>query len=297
MQPKWTSYRKSDHFEDAVCFPRGCQEQYLAHPGHAKSSLDERGIFLSGISRFVTPYVVQRRNPGYHVVLLSTAGSGELLTDGQKKELKRGDLLIAPSHCEYTYKAKSDWSCVWFHLADETEWSHFLPRKVVLLESRSTDFLSVIANQYLAERQSRLPDSQSALQSLADLIVLLLDRELRQLPQSRKDVDIRKRINQLWQTVHGNLNFPWTTDNLARQAGISPAQFNRVVKRFQKSTPMAVVTNYRMQRAREMLSYTDHTLEAIAASVGYETAFSFSRAFKRHAGKSPNDFRKAMLKD
>lgn len=297
MPPKWTSYRKGDDFEDAVCFPRGCQEQYLAHPGHARSSLEERGIILSGISRFVTPYVVQRRNPGYHVVLLSTAGSGELTTEGSHFELKRGDLLIAPSHSEYTYKAKSDWSCVWFHLADETEWAHVLPCKVVLLESRSIDFLSVVANQYLAERQSRLPDSQSALQALADLIVLLVDRELRQLPQSRKDGEIRNRIDLLWQTVHANLAFPWTTDNLARRAGVSPAQFNRVVKRFQKATPMAVVTNYRMQRAREMLTYTDHTLEAIAASVGYETAFSFSRAFKRHAGKSPNDFRKAMQKD
>ncbi len=297
MSPKWTSYRKGEDFEDAVCFPRGCSEQYLAHPGHARSSLDERGIFLSGISHFVTPYVVQRRNPGYHVVLLTTDGIGELLTNGTKCDLKRGHLLIAPSQSEYSYKAKGNWSCVWFHLADETGWAHMLPREVVLLESRSLDFLSVIANQYLAERRSRLPDSQSALQALADLIVLSVDRELWQLPQSRKDGDIRNRIDQLWQMVHANLAFPWTTDNLARQARVSPAQFNRIVKRFQKATPMAIVTNYRMQRAREMLTYTDHTLEAIAASVGYETAFSFSRAFKRHAGKSPNDFRKTTQKD
>ena len=297
MPPKWTSFRRGDDFEDAVCFPRGCQEQYLAHPGHARSSLEDRGIILSGISRFAAPYIVQRRNPGYHVVLLTTSGSGELYTDSATHELKRGDLLIAPSQSEYSYKAKGNWSCVWFHLVDNTEWAQVLPREVVMLEARSIDFLSMIATQYLAERQSRLPDSQSALQSLADLIVLLLDRELRQLPQSRKDADIRQRIDELWKAVHGNLAYPWTTDKLAKQAGLSSAQFNRIVKRFQKATPMSVVTNYRMQRAREMLSFTEHTLEAIAASVGYETAFSFSRAFKRYTGKSPSNFRKAMQKE
>ena len=294
MPPKWTSYRKGDDFEDAVCFPRGCQEQYLAHPGHSRSSLDDRGIFLSGISHFITPYIVQRRNPGYHVVLLTMAGSGILTAEGQTSELKRGDLLVAPSKSEYSYKAKEKWSCVWFHLADDTEWAQVLPRKVVLLQSRYVDLLSVIANQYLNERRSRLPDSNSALQAFADLIVLLVDRELRQLPQSREDVDMRSRIDQLWKKVHANLAFPWTTDVLSSQAGMSSAHFNRIVKRFQKATPMAVVTNYRMQLAREMLSFTEHTLEAIAASVGYETAFSFSRAFKRHVGKSPNDFRKAI---
>lgn len=183
---------------------------------------------------------------------------------------------------------------MWFHLADDTEWAKVLPRNVVLLQSHYVDLLSVIANQYLNERRSRLPDSHSALQAFADLIVLLVDRELRQLPQSREDADMRSRIDQLWKKVHANLAYPWTTDVLASQAGMSPAHFNRMIKRFQKTTPMAVVTNYRMQVAREMLSFTEHTLEAIAASVGYETAFSFSRAFKRHVGKSPNDFRKAI---
>lgn len=295
--PKWTSYRKGADFEDAVCFPRGCQEQYLVHPGHARSSLEKRGIFLSGISRFVAPYLVQRRNPGYHVLLLSTGGTGELFAESKRITVKRGDLIIAPSHSEYAYKAKGSWNCVWFHVSDDTEWERVLPAQVTVLESRYLDLMAVITNQYMSERQGRLPDSQSALESLADLIVLLLDRELRQLPHKRKDMDIRKRIDQLWKQVHSNLAHPWTTRSLAAEAGMSPAQFNRIVRRFQRATPMAIVTNYRMARAREMLTFTDHTLEAIAMSIGYETAFSFSRAFKRHVGKSPNDFRKAFQKE
>jgi AraC-like DNA-binding protein len=139
-----------------------------------------------------------------------------------------------------------------------------------------------------------MADSHAALEAYANLIVLLLDRELRQVRHSRKTSDLRSRIERGWGEVCSDLAFPWTVEILADKAGMSTSQFNRVVKRFHKMTPMAVVTNYRMQRAAEMLISTDHTLEAIAASIGYETAFAFSRAFKRHEKVSPSEFRKGL---
>lgn len=294
MAERWTSHRIGDGFEDAVCFPRGCREQYLVHPEHSHSSLGDKGVFLSGISHFVKPYAVQRVNPGYHVLLLSVGGAGGLKTGQKHRSLKQGDLLVAPMKSSYRYEANGEWSCVWFHLAADTAWSSVLPDDIVVVAARHADFISSLSEQYLTERKNRLVDSNSAEQALANLIVLFIDRELRQLPLRRKDQEIRRRIEQVWQDVVTNLAYPWTTEGLARDASMSASQFNRYVKLFHKATPMTVVLNYRMQRAREMLSFTDHRLEAIAANVGYETAFAFSRAFKRHVGKSPSDFRKGI---
>jgi hypothetical protein len=92
--PKWTSYRKTADSLDAVCFPRGCREQYLVHPGQPLSSLAARGNLLSGISNYVEPFYVQRRNPGFHVVLLTLAGTGELLTQERTAELNRGNRWV-----------------------------------------------------------------------------------------------------------------------------------------------------------------------------------------------------------
>lgn len=297
MADKWTSYRSGNDFEDAVCFPRGCREQYLVHPEHSHSSLADRGVFLSGISHFVDPYTVQRSNPGYHVLLLSVGGIGDLLVDGKHRSLQQGDLLLAPMNSRYRYEADGQWSCVWFHLAADTAWSAVLPDDVVVVGARHVDIISSLTDQYLTERKNRMVDSHSAEQALANLIVLFIDRELRQLPLRRKDQETRLRIEQVWQEVVANLAYPWTAEGLARKASMSASQFNRHVKLFHKATPMAVVLNFRMQRAREMLSFTDHTLEAIAANVGYESAFAFSRAFKRHVGKSPSDFRKGIRED
>lgn len=294
MADRWTSHRIGDDFEDSVCFPRGCREQYLVHPEHSHSPLGNKGVFLSGISHFVKPYTVQRSNPGYHVLLLTVAGTGNLRLGRKQRSLKEGDLVVAPMQSSYRYEASKEWSCVWFHLAPDTPWSTILPDDIVVVGSQNANIIASLTEQYLTERKNRLVDSHSAEEGLANLIVLFIDRELRQLPLRRKDQEIRRRIEQVWQDVVTNLAHPWTTEALARAANMSASQFNRYVKLFHKATPMAVVLNYRMQRAREMLSFTDHTLEAIAANVGYETAFAFSRAFKRHVGKSPSDFRKGI---
>lgn len=251
---------------------------------------------MSGISHFVPPYLVHRRNPGYHVVMLSLTGKGELRANGRDSLLERGDILVAPSNpeAEYVVRAQDDWSCVWFHLADSAAWTKGLPAKVTVVHTRYVELLATITEQYLIERASRFPDTQAALEAYASLIVLILDREIRQLRSDRRETELRSKIEQTWETVCADLAYPWTTSHLARTAAMSTSRFTRGVKQIHKTTPQAVLLNYRMQRARDMLSFTNYTLEAIAANVGYETAFALSRAFKRHCGVSPDDFRRSI---
>lgn len=47
----------------------------------------------------------------------------------------------------------------------------------------------------------------------------------------------------------------------------------------------------RMEHALEFLKNPNLSIQQIAANVGYENAFNFSRAFKSQYGVSPNHFR------
>jgi len=57
-------------------------------------------------------------------------------------------------------------------------------------------------------------------------------------------------------------------------------------------TPLAHLRTLRLQAAMRLLAHTTHSLEHVAQTVGYQDAFSFSKAFKREAGLSPRDFRR-----
>ena len=88
---------------------------------------------------------------------------------------------------------------------------------------------------------------------------------------------------------------PWTIDDLAGRTAVSRATMSRRFTSLVGDPPLAYLTRWRMDLAARWLRETDEPLESIAASVGYSSAFAFSRAFSRSRGHSPTAYRRATL--
>lgn len=58
------------------------------------------------------------------------------------------------------------------------------------------------------------------------------------------------------------------------------------------TTPVEYITKLRMEKAKELLKYTDYSVLQIAEQVGYQFNSSFTRAFKEQEGVSPAQFKK-----
>ncbi|HVW29109.1 MAG TPA: AraC family transcriptional regulator [Polyangiaceae bacterium] len=84
----------------------------------------------------------------------------------------------------------------------------------------------------------------------------------------------------------------WTVEKLARAVGLSRAAFARRFEAVTRAAPLRYLTRQRMLLAAELLRDSDASLAEIAARVGYESEFAFSRAFKRHHGLPPGVFRR-----
>ena len=54
---------------------------------------------------------------------------------------------------------------------------------------------------------------------------------------------------------------------------------------------MDYIENYRMERAHELLLHTNLSITEIYGKVGYNSAQSFRRAYKRITGVTPNSAR------
>ncbi|MEU4313350.1 AraC family transcriptional regulator [Nocardia sp. NPDC024068] len=83
----------------------------------------------------------------------------------------------------------------------------------------------------------------------------------------------------------------WTVADLAHEAGASRAALARRFTELVGESPMAFLTEWRLDLAADLLQGTDDTVEAIARRVGYGSAFALSTAFKRQFGVSPRDHR------
>jgi len=90
--------------------------------------------------------------------------------------------------------------------------------------------------------------------------------------------------------IHDSVNRPWTVESLAAAAGMSRSAFAARFKELLGQTPLEYVTEWRMQKAMQLLEQRDKKLIDVARSVGYESDAAFSKAFKRVVGASPGEY-------
>jgi len=104
-----------------------------------------------------------------------------------------------------------------------------------------------------------------------------------------------RQIGAALRCVHENVKSPWTVQSLAAAAGMSRSAFASRFKELLGQIPLDYVTDWRMQKATQLLNQQDKKLAEIAQSVGYESEDAFSKAFKRVVGVAPAEYRRNGL--
>lgn len=92
--------------------------------------------------------------------------------------------------------------------------------------------------------------------------------------------------------VHDHLSRRWTTEILAREAGLSRSAFADRFTRVVGEPPMGYVTRLRLEQATTQLAESTNSIARIASDIGYESEAAFNRAFKREYGIPPTSWRK-----
>jgi AraC family transcriptional regulator of adaptative response / methylphosphotriester-DNA alkyltransferase methyltransferase len=82
-------------------------------------------------------------------------------------------------------------------------------------------------------------------------------------------------------------------DDIARRVASSRRQLQRAYAEIGKTTFRDYLTHVRMERAAELLATRMFTVREVANRVGYRQPAQFAKAFRRHRGVSPSDFRAA----
>jgi AraC-like DNA-binding protein len=128
-------------------------------------------------------------------------------------------------------------------------------------------------------------DSSTAAHVVADLVLMLL----RDRTESPMDQVVRSATSYL---LENYAEPDVSLGGMAAMLGISPSQLSRRFRAAHGVTPVAYLRNLRLQKARDLLSTTGVTLQAIAEQTGYRSAFYLSRVFTAQTGSSPSQYRR-----
>jgi AraC-like DNA-binding protein len=91
--------------------------------------------------------------------------------------------------------------------------------------------------------------------------------------------------------IHGQPQRPWTVGGLAAEVAMSRSAFAARFHELVGEPPMRYLIRARLGHAAGLLHTTNVSLAEIARRSGYESEFSFSRAFKRVFGVPPGAYR------
>ena len=83
-------------------------------------------------------------------------------------------------------------------------------------------------------------------------------------------------------------------DDIARRVASSRRQLQRAYAEIGNTTFRDHLTKVRMQRAAEMLGTRGLTVREVAHRVGYRQPAQFAKAFRRHLGVAPSDYRSGL---
>jgi len=95
------------------------------------------------------------------------------------------------------------------------------------------------------------------------------------------------------ETIHARIGEALSVSMLSSIAGLSRSHFSHAFRASVGRTPHAHIVRLRIERAMKLLIETDVPLSEIALATGFSDQAHFSNKFRRAAGMTPTQWRKA----
>ncbi|RCW48487.1 helix-turn-helix domain-containing protein [Paenibacillus prosopidis] len=106
---------------------------------------------------------------------------------------------------------------------------------------------------------------------------------------SLRGVKVVDKVKEYIHTEYSNPNL--TIDDLVKQTGMTKNHVRKIFNDLCGETISQYLSNYRFEKAKELLIQTDYPAVKISEMVGIANSNYFYVSFKRYAGKSPQHYR------
>lgn len=200
-------------------------------------------------------------------------------------ELDERHVILAPKNCEYHLDVIDD---AIFPVIDFELYSGFFDDVYVFEISEARTFYHNYINmekQYMSDSASR---ELMGLSNLYDLTA--------RINGYGREINKYKIIEDAEEYLEKNVFAEGVNiAEIAEKSNISEVYFRRLFKEKYNISPHEYINQQRIKKAKELLLYDNFNISEIAQACGYNSIYSFSRAFKTIVGLSPSDFKSKYI--
>jgi len=272
--------------------------------GHSARHILVSGLYPTDVGWYPqAQHHFRRRETGaaQHILILCIRGNGWYEMGGARRALHRNQALLIPAGLPHTYGAseREAWSIHWLHfLGDDAPYFFTLLRKdnpvvpvapalVPKLEALFADAANALAGGFT--QQAII----CAAQAMRHLLGLLFFSNRAFHPRTK--APSAETMESALLLMRERVDALVTVAELARCTRLSGTHFSRLFRQHTGFAPMEYFIHLKMQRACRFLTLTPLSVKEIAARIGYDDPYYFSRVFRRVMGTPPAAYRQAKL--
>ncbi len=286
-------YSKSEGFrgQRMIVLPNAIRTRLCSNPLTRHFHITDIGYFPRAGGHFRR----RRQGAAEHIFIYCVDGGGWIEIQDSLIELKPNQYIILPKHMEHAYGAGDEdpWSIYWLHyegdIADELyrrhkekgNWASPVPFSADRISTFNTifgilgsyniesglEYANIMGFQFISSFVLNDPDQSLKSGRSKDLGQAILDYLQEHLDKPVRIKEIADHFK--YSPVHIYTHFKQKT-------GYSLVQFSNLKK---------------IQKACELLSYSNHRIKEISYMTGFEDQLYFSRLFKKYMGISPSTYR------
>jgi AraC-like DNA-binding protein len=257
-------------------------------------------IIWAGVSEWGPRQSFVRSGKNEYTVELVLGGEGFLEINEEQHALAAGDafLLHPDDYCRYYTGPSGRWRKVYVVLRPEGAAALFERLKLakvwhIHLAGHAFRRSRALFHEIIASLRARRPGFLEHASALAyELLVIAAHATPVTSAVSSHPLPVQQAIRY----AEAHLSEPLTVAALAAAAGCSRQHLTTLFARHLRRGVIEWVTSLRMRHARHLLETTNTRILAIADAAGYQDPLHFSRAFKRHVGVSPRQYRANVRK-
>ncbi len=247
----------------------------------------------------------------YLEIAFVLSGAGRYRIEGEVYEVQEGDLLIfnpGVKHQALFVKEYEVPTTEFFVGCSDIQFAGFpanflpIPNGAYMLHTTGElrQKLFKICSSMEAEKAVRREGKYFMLKAYLMQMLLLIIREQCEPVTSTggyvfESMNRKYVVEQLVNYLDDHYNEKVSLDQIAEFMYLSPFYISIIFKRETGDTPIRHLINIRLEKAKELLeSGYVGSIQEVAAMVGYDDAYHFSKLFKKHYGITPSQAKKGI---
>lgn len=250
----------------------------------------------AGYFRTSPPYFTERANLNSFLIIYTLSGEGQLRYHENSYSLLPGTTtwIHCMEHHFYKCLPGQEWEFLWLHFHGPSALGYFEEYQkngLHVLDGLDGFFMESTMQRILSLSQKKNRHSEIL---VSGLITELLTQILVQ--NSSKNLEsgfLPSYLQAILKEMDVRFQEPLTLDFLSQKFGISKYHLAREFKRYIGTPPNEYLILIRINHAKELLKYSDLTVEQIAYSCGFHHVSHFISLFKKHEKNTPLQYRKA----